>query len=46
MKISRVLKMAGLLTLLLAIGSLAAVPPVTAQQRVCFKLVKTATTLD
>jgi hypothetical protein len=46
MKISRVLKMVCLLALLFAIGSLGTAPPVAAQQRTCYRLVKTITCAD
>ena len=45
MKISRILKMIGLLALLFAIGSLGSVPG-AAQERYCYKLVSTVTILD
>jgi hypothetical protein len=46
MKNSRVLKMAGLVALLFAIGSLMVTPPATAQQRICQRLVKVDTVAD
>jgi len=46
MRITRVLKMAGLLVFLFAIGSLGIAPPATAQQRICQRLVKVDTVAD